>query len=165
MSDHSFDLTDRQTFTHWVTDRIRFSDTDAQGHVNNVAIAAYVETGRLMFGREIVRETTRAQVTPGVTNGSSAPEPATDEDPTEESGAVLAHLSIDYRQELFFPGTVDIGSRVVRIGRSSYMVGTGVFVDERCIATATGVIVTISAGHPAPIPPQTRQRLTELLTG
>jgi acyl-CoA thioesterase FadM len=124
-------------------------------------------------------------VTPGATNGATLPSPADDpatvgagdttgaaasrdgrpeDDPTEESGAVLAHLSIDYRQELFFPGTVDIGSRVGRIGRSSYMVGTGVFVDERCIATATGVIVTISSGHPAPIPPNTRQRLTELLT-
>ncbi|MDY7105818.1 MAG: thioesterase family protein [Actinomycetota bacterium] len=164
MSDHSFDLADRATFTHWVTDRIRFSDTDAQGHVNNVAIAAYVETGRLMFGHDIVRDLPSANGTVDSGNGDGGRTAAADDDPTEESGAVLAHLSIDFRQELFFPGTIDIGNRVVRIGRSSYMVGTGVFCAERCIATATGVIVTMRAGRPSPIPPETRARLTELLT-
>ena len=36
-------LQDRSIYPHWCTDTVRFSDQDAAGHVNNVAICAYLE--------------------------------------------------------------------------------------------------------------------------
>ena len=37
-------LQDRSIYPHWCTDTVRFSDQDAAGHVNNVALCAYLET-------------------------------------------------------------------------------------------------------------------------
>ena len=45
----AIDLTDRASFSHWTPVSIRFSDQDPLGHVNNVALAAYVEAGRTML--------------------------------------------------------------------------------------------------------------------
>jgi hypothetical protein len=46
-------LQDRSIYPHWCTDTVRFSDQDAAGHVNNVAICAYLETARLTFMRDM----------------------------------------------------------------------------------------------------------------
>jgi acyl-CoA thioester hydrolase len=45
------DVTRRETYRVWGVETVRFSDTDAHGHVNNVSFAAYLETGRTVFGR------------------------------------------------------------------------------------------------------------------
>ena len=45
-------LRDPAFFEFWVEDRVRFSDQDAGGHVNNTAIAQYVETGRVTYLRD-----------------------------------------------------------------------------------------------------------------
>ena len=34
------DLTSRATYAYWYQEKLRFSDTDMIGHVNNVAFAA-----------------------------------------------------------------------------------------------------------------------------
>ena len=46
-------LQDRSIYPHWCTDTVRFSDQDAAGHVNNVALCAYLETARLTFMRDM----------------------------------------------------------------------------------------------------------------
>ena len=131
---------DPAVYPHWVTDTVRFSDQDAIGHVNNVAIAAYVESGRVAFGR--------------VTRSSDQP----------DKDFILARLVIDYLAEAHYPGEVRIGTRVVRIGRTSLTVGHGLFKDGVCIATAEGVLVHRRAGRSAPIEGELRARLEGLLT-
>jgi acyl-CoA thioester hydrolase len=133
------DLTDPTTFHHWVTDTVRFSDQDAVGHVNNVAVVAYVETGRVSHGYELVHDTVDG-----------------------DEGFVLAHLGVDYRRESYFPGEVRIGSRVLRIGNASYTLGSGVFKDGVCIATARCVLVHRRGPATAPIGGRLRARLEEL---
>jgi acyl-CoA thioester hydrolase len=133
------DLTDPAAFGHWVTDTVRFSDQDAVGHVNNVAVAAYVESGRLAFGRHVAGEEVAA------------------------SGFVLARLVVDYRRQFHWPGEVRIGSRVLRVGTSSYGVGHGIFKDGACVATGEGVLVRVGDdGRPTPIEPELRARLVAL---
>jgi hypothetical protein len=46
-------LQDRSIYPHWCSDTVRFCDQDAAGHVNNVAICAYMETARLTFMRDM----------------------------------------------------------------------------------------------------------------
>ncbi len=53
----------------------------------------------------------------------------------------MARLTIDFHAELFYPGIIDIGTRVLRIGRSSFTVGQGVFNADLCAATAEIVCV------------------------
>lgn len=113
------DLTDRATFTHWARDVVRFQDLDRVGHVNNIAFLIYAETGRIAW----------AEATwPGSTAGTGV-------------GWTIVRIGLDYRAQIHFPGTVDIGTRVLSLGRTSCTVGQGLFVGEACVATAQAVLV------------------------
>lgn len=99
-------------------DRLRYGDTDRQGHVNNAVFATFLETGRVAFLYDPANPLTPAG-----------------------TAFVIARLVIDFRAEVNWPGEVEIGTRVTRIGRSSFTVGQGVFQDGRCVATGEGVVV------------------------
>ena len=43
----TIDLTDPPNLQHWITETIRIADTDAGGHINNTALAAYVKSNRV----------------------------------------------------------------------------------------------------------------------
>ncbi|MGD9867573.1 MAG: acyl-CoA thioesterase [Hyphomicrobiales bacterium] len=118
MSDSpAIDLRKRDSFSHWTPVSIRFSDQDPLGHVNNVAIAAYVETGRTMLIEQF-----RPPGDSGV-------------------GFVLANVCIDYRAEVHYPGTVEVGGRILKVGTRSFTSGYGLFAGGLCVATATSVNV------------------------
>ena len=138
------DLTDPGLYDHWADDVVRFCDTDQAGHVNNVAIAAYVETGRLMFDRTVIEATAA-----GLEG--------------EAFHAILANLTVNYLAESFWPGKVRVGTRLIRIGNSSLTTAHGVFREDRCIATSTCVLVNRADGQSAPIGPVMRERLGALL--
>lgn len=113
------DLADRSIYPVWATDTIRYSDLDPNNHVNNGAINSYLEDGRVRFRTEHL-----ASVGADVL-----------------AGFVLVKYTIEYRSALHFPGSVEIGTAVVRIGTKSYTVGQAVFRDQLCIATAEVVTV------------------------
>src|ERR1044072_4893501 len=94
-------------------DIIRFGDLDPQGHVNNTVFATFFETGRVSF----LREPGNALSPPGTTS-------------------VLARLDINFRKELHWPGTVEIGTGVAEIGRSSFTFLQAIFHEDACAATA-----------------------------
>ncbi|HFD6779283.1 acyl-CoA thioesterase [Pseudomonas aeruginosa] len=104
------------------SDKIRYADTDRQGHVNNAVFATFLETGRV----EIIYDPEIALAGPG-------------------SECVIARLELDLRGELRWPGTVQIGSRVLSVGRSSFRLEQGLFQDGRCAARAETVIVLIDS--------------------
>lgn len=108
--------TERTSYKIWTYDKLRYNDTDRQGHVNNAVFATFFETGRVAF----LYDKSLALAAPGC-------------------NFVVARLVIDFRAELYFPGTVDIGTRVLKIGRSSFVVGQGVFKGDLCVATAESV--------------------------
>ncbi|MDA7946823.1 MAG: acyl-CoA thioesterase [Hyphomicrobiaceae bacterium] len=110
------DLTRRETFDHWTSVTIRFSDQDPLGHVNNVAIASYVEASRTMLIRPFLLQ-----------------------EKYPELDFALVHLEIDYKGEFTYPGTVDVGGRIARLGRKSFTTAYGLFVDDACVATAGSV--------------------------
>ena len=99
-------------------DTVRYGDTDRQGHVNNAAFATYCETGRVAFLCD-------------------------PEKPLAPAGSafVIARLVIDFRAEVTWPGEVEIGTAVTRIGRSSFSLVQGLFQRGKCVATAEAVIV------------------------
>lgn len=135
------DLTDPSTYAHWVAERVRFSDTDAMGHVNNVALAAYVESGRVTYGMGLSGE-----VDDGLT-------------------VILRRLEIDYLGEVHFPAELRVGARTLAVGRTSFTVGNGVFDDGRCVATSRAVLVVLGPDGPAPIEGRRRQVLEAELPG
>lgn len=133
----SFDLTKRSTFRLFTPVTIRFSDTDALGHVNNVATAAYVESGRCELFYKLMRDG-------GLDSRGSG---------DEKIDFVLARVAIDYRKEYFYPGTVEVGSRFIRLGNRSITTGYGVFIGDTCHATAESVNVFFDLNTRRPIPP------------
>ena len=115
-------LTDRLGFTFWHEDVLRFADLDRQNHVNNVAFATFCEGGRVRFIDSIAR-------------------PLLGPDDL----FALVKITIDYHHEVRFPGAVEVGTRLTRLGRSSVGFGQGLFNDGRCVATAQAVVVLMDA--------------------
>ena len=136
------DLTSRETYTHIQAENVRFSDTDMIGHVNNVAFAALLESGRTAFSHAHLF----GQVPKGVL-------------------VVMARVEIDYRRELHWPARVEIGTAVVAIGRSSYAMGQGVFLKDKCFATGRTTLVMIDrqTRRSTPLTEDFRQLLEQLL--
>jgi acyl-CoA thioester hydrolase len=103
-----------------VADTIRFADMDRQGHVNNAVYPTYFETGRVgaiydpLEGFQIEGCTT-----------------------------VLARIEIDFLKELRWPGTVEIGTAIAEIGRSSYVFAQAIFHEGACAARARSTMVLI----------------------
>ena len=125
----TIDLTNRAAYAYFEVEKIRFSDTDMIGHVNNVAFAALLESGRTAFAH--------ALLFPHMPAGFLV---------------VMARVEIDYRRELHWPAAVDIGSRIVGIGRSSYVIGQGIFLEDKCIVTGRTTLVMIDRETRKPAP-------------
>lgn len=133
------DLTNASAYRLWITDRIRFCDTDQAGHVNNVAYAAYAETGRLNFMDTHVR--------PLVQDGNRF---------------IAASVTVNFLRESHYPGEVRIGTGVARIGRTSLIVGQGIFKDDLCVASALGTVVHLDGSNPIPLTDAMRAALRSL---
>lgn len=129
-------------FVGRTSDIIRFGDLDPQGHVNNTAFATFFETGRVMFLRE-----------PGnAMRNALYPDDAT---------SVLARLDISFLRELHWPGTVEIGTGIAEIGRSSFTFLQAIFSNGQCASTARATMVMIDANtrKARALPDETRARL------
>jgi len=99
-------------------DKIRYGDTDRQGHVNNAVFATFLESGRV----EILYNEGNPLADPGC-------------------AFVIAQLVLNFRAEVTWPGTVEIGTRVASVGRSSIRLEQALFQGGRCVATAETTIV------------------------
>ncbi len=122
-------------------DVIRFADLDPQGHVNNTVFATFFETGRVMF----LREPGNALSPPGTTS-------------------VLARLDINFLREMHWPGSVEIGTGIAEIGRSSFTFLQAVFHEGECAGTgrATMVMIDATTRKARPLPDDVRARLEKL---
>jgi acyl-CoA thioester hydrolase len=129
----------RELFPYWSKESVRWSDTDRVGHVNNVAYAVYCESGRTAF------------LTP-LTLGK----------PGVRTLLLLAQINLSFRGESDWPAIVDIGTVVLDIGQSSCRIGHGLYVGERCVATADSLLVHIdeTTRRPRELPDSARAYLS-----
>ena len=134
-------LADPASFTEWVRERVRYSDTDMQGHVNNLAYMAYAETGR-----SVLLSTGTVAATLGE---------------TPRATFLLARVEVDFLGETRWPGEVDIGTRVERLGRTSVTLGQGIFSAGSCkaVTRSTLVLIDLATRKPTPIEGATREAL------
>jgi acyl-CoA thioester hydrolase len=133
-----FDLSDPNSYKFWSTDILRWGDTDGLGHINNVQFMRFCESGRIAYLGAC---------------GSGVTLPADD--------FMIAHMTIDFRAQMHFPGEVKVGTRLIRIGNTSARVGQGLFQNGICTATAEEVMVRMDpvSQRPTPIPDDLRERL------
>ena len=102
-------------------DKLRYSDTDSQGHVNNAVFSTFLETGRV----EILYNS-------GIPIA------------TEDSNFVIASLKLDFIHEIKWPGQIDIGTGITKIGNSSIVIFQMLFQNEILTAKAETVIVQVN---------------------
>lgn len=131
-------------YPHQITERLRFGDTDMQGHVNNAVFATLFESGRVAFLYD--------------------PEHGL---PPEGTQFVIAELTVRFERELMFPGDVLVASGVSRIGNTSMTLGQALFAGDQCVATAHSVIVLtdLKTRKSTPLPDAARARFEALEIG
>lgn len=136
--------TDRSSYGIWTSDTLRYGDTDRQGHINNAVFATFCESGRVSFLYDKKLNL----------HGAGA-------------NFVIVRLELDFRSELHYPGTVDIGTRVLSLGRSSFRLGQGIFNGDLCAATseATMVLMDDTTRKSTPLTPHLRTWLEARLVG
>ena len=109
----------REVYTDWVTNNIRYSDLDPNGHVNNGAINAFFEDGRVQFRADRLSDYSEDIL----------------------AGFVLVKFSVEYLRALKYPGSVEVGTLISNIGRTSYLLKQGLFCDSECMAIAEVITV------------------------
>jgi len=94
--------------------QMRFSDTDALGHVNNIAFASYAETGRVDFLKRLG---------------------------TAVTSLILANVTIDYRRQVSFGESLHIDTWVESLGKSSIVLGQAIWANGERAADVKSVAV------------------------
>jgi acyl-CoA thioester hydrolase len=124
---NKFNLNDFPIKTY---DKIRYGDTDRQGHVNNAVFSTFLETGRV----EILHNNRNRILSDG-------------------ASFVIASLKLDFLLELKWPGKVDIGTGVIKVGKSSIRMAQCLYQKDKLVATAKTVIVQtdIETGSSKPL--------------
>jgi acyl-CoA thioester hydrolase len=128
----------RADFPHWTTDTIRYGDLDRQNHVNNAVFLTFMETGRVL----VLREPSYGLLVP-------------------DTEYAMVRAVLDFRSEMRWPGTAEVGTAIARIGTSSITLSQAVFVGERCTASGEVTVVLIDAKtrKPRPFPPELAERV------
>jgi YbgC/YbaW family acyl-CoA thioester hydrolase len=118
--------------------QMRFSDTDALGHVNNVSFAAYAETGRVDFLQRLGKSVT---------------------------SLILANVTIDYRRQIAFGESLHIESWVATLGRSSITLGQSLWANGERAADIKSVVVHFdyTTGKPIELTAAIRKELEPML--
>lgn len=108
----------------------RYGDMDSNAHLNNVAIARFIEESRLRLHQKILAH--GAPVNPGA--------------------VMIVHVEIDYLGEGHYPGDIEAAIGLRRLGRSSYTLAHALFQFGRPFVLAESVMVSVAAGQSKPAP-------------
>lgn len=136
-----FDPRNSTSYPVSISEKVRLSDTDRQGHVNNVAFSFFYEAGRaaLVLDRP-------GLLVPGCF-------------------FVIVTTTIDFLGELHYPGTITVANGIERIGRSSIGVRQALFQADRCasVSTSTMAQVNIDAKASQPLSDGVRKVFADLM--
>ena len=137
------DLADRQLYRFWTDVTLRYGDTDSLGHINNAVFTTLLESGRAAF---LFKE-----------SGSIAGEGRT---------FVIVNLNVNFKAEMHYPGTAEVGTALHSFGRTSVKLIQGLYKDGVCCATSHSTIVLIDEQSRRPVPIDTELRaMIESATG
>jgi len=122
-------------------DTLRFADTDLNGHITHPVVAALFQNGRALL---LINQT--GQLSPPGMRW------------------VTRLVSIEYRREIFWPGTAEIRTCVARLGTSSIHFDQSLLQENTSKATARAVMVLmdVATRQSTPIPAAMRQSLSEI---
>ena len=114
---------ERGSYKIWTQEHVRFGDTDINGHVNHAVFLSYFETARV----GVTRDREAGLLEPG-------------------ENFNVVRVEVDYKAELRFPATFDIGLRAVKFGRTSFRLQQAVFNGDKCVCIEEVVLVFMDRG-------------------
>jgi acyl-CoA thioester hydrolase len=135
----------RHDFRRFLVIPTRWMDNDSYGHVNNVVYYSYFDT--------VVNE---HLISVGGLDIRNAP-----------AIGLVVETGCRFHRPLSFPGVVDAGLRVARLGDSSVRYDIGLFGEGEAAAAATGHFVHVwverATNRPTRVPADIRAALADLL--
>lgn len=102
------------------SEKLRFADTDLNGHVSNATFAMCCQNARM----EVLYDRNRVPI-------------------PIDAQFVIARFEIEFLAEMRWPGIVEVGTRVRRVGRSSVTMEQSLFLGNRCVANAVSTVVLV----------------------
>jgi acyl-CoA thioester hydrolase len=118
-----------EDFPYRLSDNVRFGDLDPNQHVNNAVYATYFETARVT----LTRDRSWGLMPPGL-------------------AWIMVRLDIHFRAELHWPGQIELGLGIAKLGRTSVTFDQVVFSAGKCVASARAVTVLIDDKTRKPTP-------------
>jgi len=134
-------------FRHVIPIVVRFRDIDAMGHVNNAVFFTYLESARVEYMRSVVFGTASRNLS--------------------EAGLILARISCDFKQPIYYGQTVAVGTQVAEIRNSSFLIEQRIAADGQLAALAEAVVVCYDyqAGKSVRVPDEYRARVDAFEAG
>jgi acyl-CoA thioester hydrolase len=123
----------------------RYGDMDANAHLNNLALESMHENARATMNRRLFPQAYRAG--------------------GQECRLVTSQNAVHFLAEAHWPAVIQTGAGVGRIGRTSYIASTGLFVNDACIGVCDTVLVLLGRDGPVPIPDGLRAALQTVVLG
>lgn len=124
---------------------IQWGEQDAFGHVNNTVYFRWFESARIAYGAEV-----------GLSELFDK----------RRIGPILAAVNCNYRKQLTFPDTVQIGARITKLGRTSLVMSHAVVSEKLQTVAAEGdstiVVFDYAQQKPIPIPQDLRAAIERL---
>ncbi|WP_293680942.1 thioesterase family protein [uncultured Phenylobacterium sp.] len=103
----------------------RVGDLDGYGHLNAMRIGTYYEDARAAFYGVAFKDVRRQRM-------------------------LVAQVTLHYLGEGFWPGSMEIGTGISKIGNASVEMAQGLFFEGRCIGLCETVLVNAPEGRSAP---------------
>jgi acyl-CoA thioester hydrolase len=128
---------DIDSYQHRVSENIRFSETDMLGHVNNTVFGIYFEIGRssYFYDQGFYKQ--------------------------DQVVLVIVKTEIHFSGMIYWPGKVEIGTRVTGFGNSSFTIDQILRQEDRIVGRAISTMVAIdpATNKSTPIPDNVRALL------
>ena len=121
----------------------RYGDMDANAHLNNLALEALHENARATMNRGLFPDAYRAG--------------------DRRLRLVTSQNTAHFLAEAHWPALIGTGAGVGRIGRTSFVASTGLFIGQSCIGVCDTVLVLLDHNGPAPLPDELRAALETVL--
>lgn len=114
------DLRNIASYPVVIDEKVRLSDTDRQGHVNNVSFSFFLEAGRaaIVLADETLLE--------------------------PDCFFVIVTTSIDFLGELNYPGVITVANGIERIGSSSLTVRQALFQHGKCASLSVSTMAQVN---------------------
>lgn len=100
--------------THKTDIQVRFFDSDAFGHLSNIAFSLYAEQARVDFFFNIIKQS---------------------------NNLILAHIDLDFIKQVNLTDTVYVETRVSKIGNTSITIKQNIFANNNLATSSKSVIV------------------------